>query len=501
MKLSNRNDLKTEIKNVNINQPKLITVTEIVRISVGNLENMFEAQINSNVEELNFIDVAEDSSSEEIKNNDEDPCLEENPYEKEGLKNLNPPDITFFEENDTDFDPEDNSKDDPEKILMTNLKNAQEDLSEEEFNVAYAMIVDLDEKGFFVTGGDDFVETLEVLHNIKTDTDTVENVRNFIMELDPIGCGSRTQIEHLVHQFIKLNGIDDNDLKHKLLKNLNKNNMVDVINNYKILTDAGVENVYSELFSTFFKNSDNKRIITPYPYFTFNNIDTYRKTNNRISSRSAETEIHVDENEISITVNSEIYRKFRINEKKYEEMLKKAEQIRDENLRRAEIKQIKEIYQKNREMIDGLNERKTRLRKILEVIAEKHRNHFISRFQEKMAPLTQHEIHEITKISIPSVSNTINEKYVKIFFDGEVAGTFGFDHFITGADTLNVGKSQDEVINMICKIIEKEDGSKPLSDEEISKILAKNKIPIARKTVQKYREKAGIENSSKRRIR
>ena len=51
----------------------------------------------------------------------------------------------------------------------------------------------------------------------------------------------------------------------------------------------------------------------------------------------------------------------------------------------------------------------------------------------------------------------------------------------------------------IAEMIEKEDGTKPLSDQKLALELGKMGMDISRRTVAKYREEMGIGSSSKRR--
>ena len=53
---------------------------------------------------------------------------------------------------------------------------------------------------------------------------------------------------------------------------------------------------------------------------------------------------------------------------------------------------------------------------------------------------------------------------------------------------------------MIQETIKSENKKKPLSDEQISKMLNNRGINIARRTVAKYREELGILSSSKRKV-
>ena len=59
--------------------------------------------------------------------------------------------------------------------------------------------------------------------------------------------------------------------------------------------------------------------------------------------------------------------------------------------------------------------------------------------------------------------------------------------------------SNTSVKDMIADIFKAEDPGKPLSDQEVVRMLKEKGIVIARRTVAKYREQLGILSSSKRR--
>jgi RNA polymerase sigma-54 factor len=56
------------------------------------------------------------------------------------------------------------------------------------------------------------------------------------------------------------------------------------------------------------------------------------------------------------------------------------------------------------------------------------------------------------------------------------------------------------VKDMLDEMIKKEDTTKPLSDEEVVKLLAEKGIKIARRTVAKYRSELNILPSHLRRV-
>ena len=83
-------------------------------------------------------------------------------------------------------------------------------------------------------------------------------------------------------------------------------------------------------------------------------------------------------------------------------------------------------------------------------------------------------------------------------------GTFPLKAFFSSAlhsETNVEGASAKAIRQRIRDIIAEEDQNKPISDETISKIISKDGIRVARRTVAKYREIDGLPSSSQRRRR
>ena len=107
------------------------------------------------------------------------------------------------------------------------------------------------------------------------------------------------------------------------------------------------------------------------------------------------------------------------------------------------------------------------------------------------------DIAETLEFHQSTISRGVNGKYMMTPF-----GIYEFKYFFSSAlenydDTLI---SSISIKNMIQDTIKSENKKKPLSDEQISKILNNRGINIARRTIAKYREELGILSSSKRKI-
>jgi RNA polymerase sigma-54 factor len=117
---------------------------------------------------------------------------------------------------------------------------------------------------------------------------------------------------------------------------------------------------------------------------------------------------------------------------------------------------------------------------------------------EKLKPLSMAEIAQALNINESTVSRAVNGKYVKTPF-----GTVELKRlFVTGIATeTGEAVSNASIQNRIEKIIDEEDKSNPLSDEQITKTLNAEGIPIKRRTVAKYRTLLNIPSTAQRKIR
>jgi RNA polymerase sigma-54 factor len=81
-------------------------------------------------------------------------------------------------------------------------------------------------------------------------------------------------------------------------------------------------------------------------------------------------------------------------------------------------------------------------------------------------------------------------------------GTFELKYFFTSGVSTDTGGSASStaVKSLIKKLVDSEDGNKPLSDNDLADKLAEQGIVIARRTVAKYREALRIAPGSQRKL-
>jgi RNA polymerase sigma-54 factor len=99
------------------------------------------------------------------------------------------------------------------------------------------------------------------------------------------------------------------------------------------------------------------------------------------------------------------------------------------------------------------------------------------------------DVAERTGLDLSTVSRVSNSKYAQTRW-----GTFPLRHFFSDSYTTNQGEelSTRKIKAALRDIIDAEDKRKPLSDDALTRLMAEQGFPIARRTVAKYREQLGI---------
>ena len=136
----------------------------------------------------------------------------------------------------------------------------------------------------------------------------------------------------------------------------------------------------------------------------------------------------------------------------------------------------------------------------LKISAEiiRHQKEFLEKGLDYLKPLSLRDVAKATGMHESTVSRVTTGLLISTPRGGMPLKSF-FSVNISSRDS-DVNASAASVRNMVKKIISTETPGKPLSDEAISKIISKQGIELARRTVAKYREMMNIPSSSQRRM-
>lgn len=155
---------------------------------------------------------------------------------------------------------------------------------------------------------------------------------------------------------------------------------------------------------------------------------------------------------------------------------------------------LKGQLQEARWLLKSLEARGETLLKVTRALI-RQQSGFLEFGEQALRPLTLREVAAEVGLHESTVSRAIARKYVRT-----PRGTLPLRAFFaSGIDTEGGGEASSTAIQaMIRRLVEQENPRKPLSDAKLAELLKASGIPVARRTVAKYREAMHILSSHER---
>lgn len=158
---------------------------------------------------------------------------------------------------------------------------------------------------------------------------------------------------------------------------------------------------------------------------------------------------------------------------------------RGSSAKRDVKKYVREKFNSATWFIRSIEQRKTTMLKVMYAIIERQME-FFEKGPPNLFPLKLQDVADMIDMHISTVSRVTSNKYVQTRH-----GIFELKYFFTeavGRDADGADISSERIKNRIKQLIAAENPKKPLSDQKISDILSQENLPVARRTVAKYRE-------------
>jgi len=158
---------------------------------------------------------------------------------------------------------------------------------------------------------------------------------------------------------------------------------------------------------------------------------------------------------------------------------------------------VKERYKSAIQLIKNIEQRKQTILKVCYAVIGRQ-TEFLDFGIDYLKPMMIKEVAEEIGVHPSTVSRAVANKYahtpqgvfeLRYFFSESVNGPEG------GATSLLILKRR------VKKLIEEEDPSRPLTDEQLTRILQSQGIQVTRRTVAKYREDMKIPSTHQRRVK
>ena len=158
---------------------------------------------------------------------------------------------------------------------------------------------------------------------------------------------------------------------------------------------------------------------------------------------------------------------------------------------------VKERYKSAIQLIKNIEQRKQTITKVCYCIVARQQD-FLEKGIDQLKPMMIKEVAEEIGVHPSTVSRAVSSKYahtpqgvfeLRYFFSESVQGPEG------GNTSLLILKRR------VKKLIDEEDPGRPLTDEQITRILQSQGIQVTRRTVAKYREDMRIPSTHQRRVK
>jgi RNA polymerase sigma-54 factor len=340
------------------------------------------------------------------------------------------------------------------------------DLTPDQRSIAEMIIGNIDDRGYLKATVD------ELSFSTNTPAEKIIEVLKVIQSFDPPGVAARDLRECLMLQLERTGR--DKTLEYRIIRDfmdaLGKRKLPEIARGLAISVDQ-VQVAVGRIAHLEFHPGreflpDNDRYISP--------------------------EVFVQKvgDEYVVTTNNEQIPHLRISNH-YKDLMAQADAS-------AEVRDyIRDKIRAGKFLIKSLQQRQQTILNIGNEIVKRQKE-FMQKGVAYLRPMTMVQVAEVVGVHETTVSRAVSNKYIET-----PQGIFEMKYFFTSgihSDSGGGGVSNTSVKDMVSEMFKNENTGKPLSDQEIVKMLKEKGIVIARRTVAKYRAELNILPSNLRKV-
>lgn len=473
--------------------PQQIQIIKLLEIPTINLEQRIKKELEENPaleeynpdlikEEQNNIDANIDEENDENidvnENKDEVEFSIEDFLSEEDLED----DIPAYKLNIQNYSKDEKREEIPFSVgstfheyLLSQL--GLKELTDKQQKIGEYIIGNIDDDGYLRRDIESLVDDIAFNLNLNTSSEEISEVLKIIQEFDPPGVGARNLQECLLIQINQKNQKVAQirlakEILEKYFEEFSKKHY-DKIKQKLNISEEDLKKAINEILAlnpkpgSAFTDPQNKMYHQITPDFYLENID----------------------NQLYLSLNSKNMPELRINPT-YKNIVEKYQKLKTKNKAIKEALQfMKQKIESAAFFIDAIQQRQHTLMTTMQAIIDFQKEFFLTGDETKLKPMILKDIAEKTGLDVSTISRVVNSKYIQTQF-GIYPLKFFFSEGMKTEDGDEV--STHEIKKVIKELIENEDKKKPLTDEQLMKILNSKGYPIARRTVAKYREQMNI---------
>lgn len=385
------------------------------------------------------------------------------------------------EDEDYDYDYREHQESDPNEVrrefVVSDSLSASErlmqqlalrPLTERQQKIATELVGTLDDAGYLGRDLALVTNDLAFRQGIDATQEEVEEVLRIIQSLDPAGIGARSLQECLL---LQLERMDDATMATTIVKD----HFDDFANHRyaRICQALGISEEEMEAAA------DTIRSLNPKP------LGSDNEDSDTAAYITPDIVLTQHDGQLSFFLNDTHLPKLSLNTY-YTDMLAAMEK---EGGDRETLRFLRTKQSDAQMFLDLLQQRHDTIARIMRYIVKHQRQFLLTGNSDLLVPLRQREVAEATGLDISTVSRMANSKYLQTDF-----GTIPLKECFSKGMSTDGGEevSVETIKQCLSDAIAAEDKHNPLSDDALTKLFNEKGLPIARRTVAKYREQLGI---------
>ena len=350
-----------------------------------------------------------------------------------------------------------------QEVLLEQVRTS--DLTGEQQSIAEMIVGNIDDHGYLQATVD------ELAFSTNIPADKIREVLTVVQTFHPPGVAARDLRECLLLQLERASRQDS--LEYRLVRD-----HLDAVGKHRFPDLARQLNATVAQIQ---EAAERISHLEPRPGRDFSNVD----------QQYVVPEVFVQKvgDDYGVTTNNDYVPHLRISNT-YKDLMAKADSS-------AEVRDyIREKIRAGKFLIKSLHQRQQTIIKIAQEIVSRQRG-FMDHGIAFLKPMTMLQVAEVVGVHETTVSRAVSGKYIDTP-QGVYEMKFFFSAGVKMAD--GSGVSNTSIKDIVVDLVKQEDTRKPLSDEEIVKLLGAKGIHIARRTVAKYRSELNILPSNLRRV-
>lgn len=331
-------------------------------------------------------------------------------------------------------------------------------------------------------------------HNIDASVEELEAALRVLQSFDPPGIGARDLQECMLLQIDrKIEEIPKDGVLHRLMVlGLARQVVVEHFGLFKSNDQRKLFEVLDVSHDLFDDVMHALLKLNPRPGLSLNEGAADR-SHTVIPDFIIETNV---DGEINFSLRGSRIPQLRVSQS-YRDMIAASEKESLSKIQKEDLKYVKSNVERAECFIEALRKRRDTLYRTMDAIIQKQRTFMLTQDENDLQPLTGGEIAKMAGVDGSTVSRAISNRYALL--DGTLYPLKKF-FLRTRRNAAGEDVLRPQVVNALHDVIDNEDKSKPLSDNEISEILISQGLNIRRRTVAKYRDQLGIPVAKMRKV-